>query len=594
MKVWNNLRFRLVMLVLMAVIPALFFTAYSGFEQRRLAREQAVDDAFFAVRLAAAEQDTLVRETSRLLTLMALSPEVRSASDCAAYLQKLQPAALISAQSLDDVRIWYLVTDRQGQVICASGDDAPVIDLASRSSFQRALEGQRLVIGRPFYNDEPGLTLLPVVLPVADDAGLVGPVVVALLDLTSVMRPVLVAGLPPDSALLLVDERGTVLGRYPGGETWVGESLPDAPIISTILASRAEGSSEVQGVDQVLRLYAFAPLALSDDYQSFLAAGVPSAAAFEGANRLMWQSMLGVGLAGLLAFMAAWFGGDVLFLRVVSLTAERDAAEQKLRQANAVLETRVAERTAELNKSLKLLERSNLELQDFAYITSHDLQEPLRKIQAFGGRLSDRYADQLNDEGRMFVERMNASAARMQRMINDLLDYSRLTSRAHQFERVALNEVVREVISDLEVRINETGGKVEVADLPEVMADPLQMRQLMQNLIANALKFHRPGVPPVVKVGANGSGCGAAEAGRVVLHVEDNGIGFDEKYVNRIFVPFQRLHSKDTYEGSGIGLAVCRKIADRHGGEIQARSTPGQGSCFIITLPTHDQQERDI
>jgi PAS domain S-box-containing protein len=235
------------------------------------------------------------------------------------------------------------------------------------------------------------------------------------------------------------------------------------------------------------------------------------------------------------------------------------------------------------------LAQSNRELEDFAYVASHDLQEPLRKVQAFGDRLNKKYADALGDEGRDYVRRMRDAADRMQILINDLLTFSRVATKTQPFAPVDLNKIASEVISDLEIKIEETGASVEVADLPNVEADPLQMRQLLQNLIGNALKFKRESVAPVIKIYAVENEMETDAGQNFVRHVrfavEDNGIGFDEKYLDRIFTVFQRLHGRTEYEGSGVGLAVCRKIAERHGGSITARSADGAGATFIISLP---------
>jgi signal transduction histidine kinase len=244
------------------------------------------------------------------------------------------------------------------------------------------------------------------------------------------------------------------------------------------------------------------------------------------------------------------------------------------------------------------LERSNRELQDFAYVASHDLQEPLRKIQAFGDLLRSGYGESLPAEARDFVERMQNAARRMHVLINDLLTFSRVTTKGKPFAPVDLNQIAREVMGDLEVRLKQSGGSVDVGDLPTIDADATQMRQALQNLIGNALKFRRPEEPPVVKVSASqvsdqdlSSGNGGAPGDLCVLTVEDNGIGFDEKYLDRIFTPFQRLHARGDYEGTGMGLAVCRRIAERHGGSITARSAPGRGSTFSITLPVKQKGE---
>ena len=234
------------------------------------------------------------------------------------------------------------------------------------------------------------------------------------------------------------------------------------------------------------------------------------------------------------------------------------------------------------------LEQSNRELQDFAYVASHDLQEPLRKVQAFGDRLNKKYGENLGDEGRDYVKRMRDAADRMQILINDLLTFSRVTTKAQPFVPVDLGKIAAEVISDLEIKIEETGATVEIADLPTIDADALQMRQLFQNLIGNALKFQRANIAPRVRIYVDKNE--VAQSAQtfypvVQLAVEDNGIGFEEKYLDRIFTVFQRLHGRGEYEGSGVGLAVCRKIAERHGGAITARSAPGKGTTFIVSLP---------
>lgn len=231
------------------------------------------------------------------------------------------------------------------------------------------------------------------------------------------------------------------------------------------------------------------------------------------------------------------------------------------------------------------LQQSNRELQEFAYVASHDLQEPLRKVQAFSDRLARKYADKLEGEGLDYLERMRNAASRMQTLIQDLLTFSRVATKAQPFEPVDLDTVTREVLSDLEVKIEETGAIIEIKDLPTIDADSLQMRQLVQNMVGNALKFRRADTSPHIKIYAKASSVGRNKNQVCRLFIEDNGIGFDEKYTSKIFTVFQRLHGRSEYEGSGVGLAVCRKIVERHNGTIDAKSAPGEGATFIITLP---------
>jgi two-component system sensor kinase FixL len=285
-------------------------------------------------------------------------------------------------------------------------------------------------------------------------------------------------------------------------------------------------------------------------------------------------------------------GGENYVLCVVRDVTERQRAKEALQRAHDQLEHRVEERTRELSNANAMLtsyaaqlERSNRELQDFAYVASHDLQEPLRKIQAFGDRLRRQSATQLDEQSRDFLDRMINAAVRMQTLIGDLLAFSRVTTRAQPFAPVDLDRIAREVLEDLEVRVDESGGKVEVQKLPSVEADATQMRQLLQNLIGNALKFRAPDRAPHVQVKAEVVNDAATAQRFLELSVEDNGIGFEPKYTERIFGLFQRLHGRGEYEGSGVGLAICRKIVERHGGRITAAGRPGSGATFIIVIP---------
>jgi len=237
----------------------------------------------------------------------------------------------------------------------------------------------------------------------------------------------------------------------------------------------------------------------------------------------------------------------------------------------------------------KELERSNRELQDFAYVSSHDLQEPLRKIRAFGDRVQKKEKDNLSEKGADYLNRMVNAAERMQKLINDLLSFSRISTHAKNFVQVNLNEVVQGVLSDLEVSIEENHAKIELSDLPTIDAEPFQMRQLFQNLIGNAIKFKKPDADPVINVYAEVKSQDAYDptvTGQdfVKIFIKDNGIGFDDQYKDKIFQIFQRLEGRK-YEGSGIGLSICKRIATRHGGDIEVESELNKGTTFIITLP---------
>ncbi len=265
----------------------------------------------------------------------------------------------------------------------------------------------------------------------------------------------------------------------------------------------------------------------------------------------------------------------------VATAMERIRLIGDLKTSRDELEIRVQERTAELRKMNEALKQSNRDLEDFAYVASHDLQEPLRKIQTFADWLVAEQQESLNEKVRDYLERMRRAAGRMQALVQDLLRYSRLTSKPEPFTRFSLSGPVEEAILDLEVLREETEGHVQVEELPDIEADRVQMRQLFQNLISNGLKYHGD-QKPVVKVYSHSS----SSPGFWEIHVKDNGIGFDEGYLDRIFKPFQRLHGRSApYQGTGIGLAICRRIVERHGGSITAESKPGEGATFIVQLP---------
>jgi PAS domain S-box-containing protein len=245
--------------------------------------------------------------------------------------------------------------------------------------------------------------------------------------------------------------------------------------------------------------------------------------------------------------------------------------------AKDIRQRKAAERT--LQSTLAELERSNRELQEFASVASHDLQEPLRKIQTFAERLQTR-ASGLDEQSRDYLGRMGSAAERMQALIRHLLAYSRVAIHPQGFVHLELEQLLDEVLQDLENSIERSGARIERAPLPAIAGDPSQMRQLLQNLLGNALKFHKPGEPPQIRIHAE-----HAPSGEWSLCVSDQGIGFDEKHLDRIVQPFQRLHGRQEYPGSGIGLAIVKKIAERHGARLSATSQPGKGATFRVTFP---------
>jgi len=283
---------------------------------------------------------------------------------------------------------------------------------------------------------------------------------------------------------------------------------------------------------------------------------------------------------------------------------DQKVAEEKLITVNEHLKTAIEERIFSENKvvilnnklkeNIKILEDANIELATFAHIASHDLQEPLRKIMTYSGMLITEYFDTIDQRGQNYITNMQRASSRMRNLINDILEYSQLSQKDFSFKPTNLQSIVKEILSNLEIVINETKAKITIEkELPFIEANSTQMRQLFQNLISNSLKFMQPGAIPEISITyeiKKGKEINKMDERILddifcIFYIKDNGIGFSEEYKNKIFTIFQRLNSNAVYHGTGIGLAICKKIVERHNGFITADSKPGHGSLFTITLP---------
>ncbi|MBL4667421.1 MAG: hypothetical protein JKY04_08590 [Sneathiella sp.] len=280
-----------------------------------------------------------------------------------------------------------------------------------------------------------------------------------------------------------------------------------------------------------------------------------------------------------------------LFIAMYSIFQAEESSKAQLENAFKSLEAENSLRK-EIEENLrtreKALLRSNQELEKFAYIASHDLQEPLRKIQAFGGRLAKNNAENLDDKGKDYLLRMRNAAERMTVLIGDLLSFSRVATHGDKFAEVNLDDVVDGVLSDLELAIEESNATINLDPLPTITGDQIQMRQLFQNLIGNAIKYKKPDDAPIIEInvekvlGMNGEN---PNRGFWQIDVKDNGIGFDQQYSDKVFEIFQRLHGREEYKGTGIGLAIARRIAERHEGSIEAIGVQDEGATFTVFLP---------
>lgn len=292
-------------------------------------------------------------------------------------------------------------------------------------------------------------------------------------------------------------------------------------------------------------------------------------------------------------FFTSAITSALLLLGLIVLARLNLVSDEKFRNSlekqNEILARKVNERTEKLTIYADELARSNRELEDFAFVASHDLQEPLRKIRAFGDRLQSDYSEKLGDKGADYLNRMKNAAERMSNLISDLLEFSRVSTRGKDFVDVDLAEVITDLKSDLEIAIEESKAELIIADLPTIKADSSQMNQLFLNLLSNAIKFRKTDVQLQIELQYHMQEAaklkGKSDVDMHVFTLSDNGVGFENEFAEKIFVPFQRLHGRNEYKGTGIGLAVCRRIVERHGGSIMATSELGEGSTFVIKLP---------
>ena len=460
-------------------------------------------------------------------------------------------------------RLTYAVLlDRDGVIAQSSS-----LDAATRSRVL-ASQGTRVTLGgaRVWLSDvEPGAVIE---LAVALDTPAGRRVLVSALPTTlfSAFLSSYLARVPGDEgAAYMTDSRGVVVASRDGSGK-VGEPLTEPGLLPSL---RGGTSGEFSGD----RVFTTAPVP-SSAWKIVLTAPEPVLLDSVSGPRewLPWLIYAALGILAL-AFLA-------LLRRLVSSSTALSDANEQLAASNARLESSNA-----LLRHAAELARSNAELEQFASIASHDLQEPLRKVQTFAAHISATEADRLSDEGQDFLRRMNAAAGRMRTLIDDLLMFSRVSTKGRPFVPVDLGDIVAQVLLDLEIGIQENGANVEIEALPTIAADPVQMRQLLQNLLGNALKFRRPGVTPHVTMRASVAD-GIAE-----LTVADNGMGFEPQYATRIFRAFERLNGASAYPGTGIGLALCRKIVERHNGTITATSDLGEGATFTVRLPVEQPEQ---
>lgn len=614
----SRLRVRLTVLVLCALAPPSGLIVYTAFEQRHQGIARAREDALRLARTAANMHDQHLESARQLLFTLAQLDVVQR--------HEREPCTAIFSNLVSQYPLYTNLGGIRpdGSIFASALAFEPDVNLGDREYFRAATNSRAFAVGEYQIGRVTKSATLNVGHAVLDEQRRLAGVVYAALDLSWLRQLVTNAALPPKSSLTAFDRKGMTLVRYPDprGE-FVGQPIfsParwDSNRLQRLAARLTNQPMELarvgKGRDGIQRLYASTMLGHAAPKPIGVTVGIPVKEAYAAANRALRRNLIFLALATAAAMAAAWLAANFFVLRrvrsLVKVTRElthgdlaartgevagtgelhelarsfdqmagalqqreeeRDRAQRELRQLNEQLEQRVAQRTLELK-------RSNDDLEQFAYVASHDLQEPLRMVTSYLQLLQTRYQERLDADAREFIAYAREGAERMQALTRGLLEYSRISTRGRAFEPVDCEKVLSDVLANLKVAMDDSRATVTHAPLPTVKADPVQLTQVLQNLIGNAIKFRRD-QPPVIHVAATRKGPDWQ------FSVRDNGLGIEPRDFDRIFVIFQRLHTREKFPGTGLGLAFCKKIVERHGGRIWLESTPGQGTTFYFTLP---------
>jgi signal transduction histidine kinase len=599
---FGSLRFRALCLVLLAILPLLVLTFYSYIKSRDRTVREVQRDELVAARNLATVQEILIRDIRQLLVGLARQPEVqrRDREGCNALFAELLKdsphCALIGA------------ADPQGRIFASAPPAPELVKVADRRWFQQAVQTRAFFLGEPILGRISGKYSLSMSYPILDASGRLQGVVVAAVDLDWLGNLLAKSDLPPSTGLVLAGAGGKILFRYPEPLKYTGRRLPD-PVIQA-MSSHDEGMLESVGLPGDQRLVAFTRLP-APWQDGRVAIGLPKAPVLAQVNRDLKRNLIWLGLVAVLAMAAAWWGSGWFILQPVkklrgvterlaggdlSARAGPDYAVGELgllghafdQMADSLEErnARLKRASRELNRRLKelrerkaQLEEANRELESFSYSVSHDLRAPLRGIAGFSRILQDEYAPRLDAEGRRFLDIIQNETQKMGKLIDDLLALSRLGRKVMRVADFDMENLARAVFSDLCKLEPRRNLKIRFSPLPPARGDRDMLRQVLMNLLGNAIKFTR--TREVAEIEVSGRSTGTEN----IYCVRDNGVGFDMTYAEKLFGVFQRLHSEQEFEGTGVGLANVQRVVQRHGGRVWAEGKVEEGAVFCFSLP---------
>jgi signal transduction histidine kinase len=604
-----SLRTRLLLLVLLAVIPALGLTLYTNLEERQLRKTQVQEQAMRLSRLVSADHERLIEDARRLLVTLARLPAVRDHNRTACNTLFADLLAQHSSYAN-----FAVIDVADGYAFCSALPMTGQVYGGDRAYFKRALETRDFAIGDYQIGRITGKATVNFGYPVVDDAARVHAVVVAALDLAWLNQLASQAGLPPGSMLTVIDRQGTILSRYPDQGKLVGKLMPESLVLQAIAAQQGNGTTEASGADGIPRLFSFAPFGgAGQSANAYVSVGIPASVAFAGANQMLARNLAALGLVAGLALAAAWVGGNLFIVRQIhalvgatkrvaagelgvrtgvpqgqgELSQLASAFDQMAESLERAHERRLLEE--ELRRKNYQLEQQNLAIQEanrlkteFVSMVSHELRTPLTSIQGYAELLLEN--KQIVGEERESLTIVRKNADRLLGLINDLLDLSRIEAGRLDLHRTSLDLacLIPEVAGSLRplIEAKRQRLRLDLGDaLPAVWADADRVTQILTNLISNAHKYTL--VEGSITVAAR------RDNGFVRVDVSDTGIGLSPEDQAQIFTKFFRVHdrSPQSSRGTGLGLVITRLLVELHDGRITLSSAPGQGSTFSFTLP---------
>lgn len=597
-------------LVLLAVVPALALTLYTHLEERRLRAAQVQDDALRLARLVSADQERLIEGARQLLAALARLPQVRAgdATACSTLFAELLKQYSLYAN--------LGVASSDGDVFCSGLPITRPVPAAHRTWFQRTVQARNFAVGDYQIGTITRKATVNFGHPVFGDGGQLEAVVFAALDLAWLNQLAAHALLPAGSVLTLIDRHGTILVRFPGDATWVGQPMPEGHIVEAIRARRGDGMAEGRGADGVSRLFSFAPLGRTRvGGDAYVSIGIPTTVAFAEADRRLARNLTALGLVAVLALAAAWVGSDLFIVRRVRAlvratrrlsTGDRsartgppygqgelghlarafdDMAESLERaEARRSLEEELRRKNYELEQQNRGIQEANRLKTEFVSMVSHELRAPLTSIQGYVNLLLEGHTGKLHAEQQECLSIVDHNADRLLGLINDLLDIARIEAGQIDLHRTVLDlaRLIQGVVSSFRplIEAKRQALTVDLSDaLPAVWGDSDRVTQILTNLVSNAHKYTPAGGEIRVAV--------QPEDGFVRVDVRDTGVGLSPEEQARLFTKFFRGQSPlaRAAGGTGLGLVITRALVELHGGQMMVSSAPGQGSTFSFTLP---------